>query len=48
LRRPIAHGASSGAGLGLIDIARKARRPLIATQRPLDDGKIFFSLRAIL
>ncbi|WP_028875209.1 biofilm regulation protein kinase SiaB [Tepidiphilus margaritifer] len=48
LRRPVTPGASSGAGLGLIDIARKARRPLCATQRPLGGGKTFFSLRAIL
>lgn len=48
LRRPITPGASSGADLGLIDIARKSRCPLSATQRPLGGGKAFFSLRAIL
>ena len=48
LRRPRDEGASSGAGLGLIDIARKSSRPLSARLTPLLDGKAFFSLQAVI
>lgn len=44
LRKPREAGASSGAGLGLIDIARKARHPMQATLKTLDDGRAFVSL----
>lgn len=48
LRRPREEAASSGAGLGLIDIARKSSRPLAAQLMPLPDGRAFFSLQAII
>lgn len=48
LRKPREEGASSGAGLGLIDIARKASAPLVASLRELADGRAFFSLRAVI
>lgn len=48
LRKPRAEGATTGAGLGLIDMARKATRPLAANLTPLDDGKAFFSLQAVI
>lgn len=48
LRRPRNAAASSGAGLGLIDIARKASEPLQATLAPATDGRAFFSLRAVI
>lgn len=48
LRRPRDQGASTGAGLGLIDIARKSSRPLSAQLTPLPTGKAFFSLQAVI
>ncbi|GAA4328514.1 biofilm formation regulator kinase SiaB [Pigmentiphaga soli] len=48
LRKPRDASASSGAGLGLIDIARKASEPLAATLREVHNGRAFFSLRAII
>ena len=48
LRKPRDDGARSGAGLGLIDIARKCIEPLQAQLRPLPDGRAFFSLRAAI
>ncbi|THF65536.1 hypothetical protein E6C76_08115 [Pseudothauera nasutitermitis] len=48
LRRPRDEAASSGAGLGLIDIARKSSRPLAARLMPMPDGKAFFSLQAVI
>ncbi|NEX63780.1 biofilm regulation protein kinase SiaB [Noviherbaspirillum galbum] len=48
LRRPRDAATSSGAGLGLIDIARKASEPLACSLRPLSDGRAFFSLRVVL
>lgn len=46
LRKPREADASSGAGLGLIDIARKSSAPLQANLRQLADGRAFLSLRA--
>lgn len=48
LRKPRDTNASSGAGLGLIDIARKSSAPMAATLRETPDGRAFFSLRAII
>lgn len=47
LRKP-RPDASSGAGLGLIDVARKASVPLQATFDPVSDDRAFFSLRAVI
>jgi hypothetical protein len=41
-------GASTGAGLGLIDLARKASEPLSCSLRTLDDGRAFFSMRVVM
>lgn len=48
LRKPRADDAGSGAGLGLIDMARKAGEPLACSLRTLDDGRAFFSLRVVM
>ncbi len=48
LREPRVKGSSSGAGLGLIQIARTASQPLEANLDPLDDGRAFFSIRAVI
>ncbi|MBK1612741.1 hypothetical protein CKO44_04570 [Rubrivivax gelatinosus] len=48
LRRPRSGDAASGAGLGLIDVARKSAAPLLADLRPAGDGRAFFSLRAVI
>lgn len=47
LRRPREPGAQ-GAGLGLLEIARKASEPLIGSLRQLADGRAFISLRAVI
>ena len=39
---------SSGAGLGLLDIARKSSEPMRASLEPLPDGRGFFSLTAVI
>ena len=41
-------GASSGAGLGLIDVARKSSLPLKATLSDIDENRAFFSLCAFI
>lgn len=46
-RKPREAGAS-GAGLGLIDMARKATRPLEYSLRAVDDTYFFFSLEVQL
>lgn len=47
LRQP--RGTLNGsAGLGLIDMARKATQPLFAALRPLEKDLSFFSLRVVL
>lgn len=48
LRRPRGQASTSGAGLGLIDIARKSSEPLQASLRPSEAGRAFFSLRAVI
>lgn len=48
LRKPRDAEKTSGAGLGLIDIARKASEPLRASLQPISDGRSFFSLRAVI
>ena len=49
LRQPrSALGNNNGAGLGLIDMARKATAPLSASLQPIDDVYSFFSLRVII
>lgn len=48
LRKPRDPGASTGAGLGLIEIARKSSEPLEASLDDLGAGRAFFSLRATI
>ncbi|KAF7600124.1 MAG: hypothetical protein CGU28_02335 [Candidatus Dactylopiibacterium carminicum] len=48
LRKPRSSDAVSGAGLGLIDVARKSAEPLVANLSPASDGRAFFSLRAVI
>lgn len=48
LRRPRDPNAASGAGLGLIEIARKASLPLEACLDDLGGNRAFFSLRAVI
>lgn len=48
LRKPREDGATSGAGLGLLDLARKASEPLGCSLRTLDDGRAFFSMRVVM
>ena len=49
MRRPIEVGAKSGAGLGLIDIARKATVPVTCSLHPLESQtQGFFSLCVII
>lgn len=48
LRLPLEARLSSGAGLGLIEMARKSTEPLQATLDEGPDGKVFFSLRAVI
>lgn len=48
LRAPRSPDQSSGAGLGLIEMARKSSQPLQAKLDPGPDGKVFFSLRAVI
>lgn len=48
LRKPRDAEKTSGAGLGLLDIARKSSKPLHASLRPMADGRGFLSLRAVI
>ncbi|AWB32697.1 biofilm regulation protein kinase SiaB [Orrella marina] len=48
LRQPRDEDAVSGAGLGLIDIARKSARPLQGSLTTTPDQRAFFSLRAVI
>ena len=49
LRRPVEHDGKSGAGLGLIDIARKASAPVSCSLHPLDSTtQSFFSLCVVI
>ncbi|MDH2433357.1 biofilm regulation protein kinase SiaB [Pokkaliibacter sp. MBI-7] len=45
LRKPRDMQATTGAGLGLIDMARKSSAPMSASLKPLNDGWAFFSIR---
>ena len=45
-RRKMVHENSKGAGLGLIDIARKSKNPLAYDFHALADSQYFFSLAA--
>jgi hypothetical protein len=48
LRQPRSNNNSSGAGLGLIDVARKSSRPMTAKLAETGDGRVFFSLLAVI
>lgn len=48
LRQPRDPAAKTGAGLGLIDLARRAREPLGCSLTGLDRGLSFFSLRVVI
>ncbi len=48
LRAPRPASSPCGAGLGLLDIARKARTPLSATLIQVAEGRAFFSLCAVI
>ena len=47
LRQP-RESLNGSAGLGLIDMARKSSRPLVATVRDMDETRSFLSLRVVL
>jgi len=44
LKKPRDRSLAGGAGLGLIDMSRKASLPLVAKLEPLGDGKEFYSV----
>jgi len=48
LRQPRREGARTGAGLGLIDVARKSSAPLQCSLDELGGGKAFFTIRATI
>lgn len=48
LRKPREKGVGSGAGLGLLDMARKSAEPMTATLAPVTGGRHFFSLCAVI
>jgi Family of unknown function (DUF6272) len=48
MRRPRDETASTGAGLGLIDMARKASHPIESALRDLGNGHGFFSLYVVI
>jgi len=49
LRRPREGDGAAGAGLGLIDIARKASAPFTCALRPINAGqRFFFSLQVVI
>lgn len=48
LRKPREPDAVTGAGLGLIDIARKSSAPLQAALQEQPGGRAYFSLRAVI
>lgn len=41
-------GEDAGAGLGLIEVARRASQPLDYAVHDLDDGRAFFSLQVVI
>jgi hypothetical protein len=48
LRQPHSEVKGRGAGLGLLEIARRSTHPMEASLDPLQPGRAFFSLRAII
>ncbi|AHL74254.1 hypothetical protein CH92_03795 [Stutzerimonas stutzeri] len=48
LRKPREDNTASGAGLGLIDIARKSSEPLKASLQTVANGRSFISLSAVI
>ncbi|WP_445396640.1 biofilm regulation protein kinase SiaB [Zobellella sp. An-6] len=48
LRQPRSADSSTGAGLGLLDVARKSFRPMTAKLVDTGDGRGFFSLLAVI
>ena len=48
LRQPRDEKATSGAGLGLIDVARKSAQPLAASLVSCSETRSFFTLRAVI
>jgi hypothetical protein len=48
LRKPRERSAATGAGLGLIDMARRSRAPLGVSLAEQEDGRIFFTLTAMI
>ncbi len=49
MRRPVEHDGKSGAGLGLIDIARKASEPVSCSLHPMESKtQSFFSLCVVI
>lgn len=48
LRRPRDENTGSGAGLGLIDMARRSAQPLTASLSHANGDRAFFSLRAVI
>lgn len=48
LRQPHSQKPGQGAGLGLIEIARRSSQPMEASLEPLLSGRSFFILRAII
>ena len=48
LKQPRDPSLKSGAGLGLIEVARKSSEPLVCSLTPLDPELAFFSLRAVI
>lgn len=49
LRRPREEGSSPGAGLGLLDIARKSSEPLSCSLLPVNSGnQLFFSIKVVI
>ena len=48
MRKPREDNTVTGAGLGLIDIARKSSEPLKASLQPVSDELSFISLSAVI
>lgn len=48
LRKPRQDGLDTGAGLGLIDMARKSSEPISCFVRPIDAERSFFSLKTVI
>ncbi|BCM92758.1 hypothetical protein IAD21_04640 [Abditibacteriota bacterium] len=49
LRRPREEGSASGAGLGLLDIARKSSEVLSCSLLPVNSGnQLFFSIKVVI